>query len=316
MNNCFVTCKDAHEEATDNQWIITRRDFLKSTGIATAGICAGLPLNELFANESKAKTRFGIVTDSHYTDRSHGGSRYYRESVDKMAECVEFMNKEKVDFLIEIGDFKDQRKSPDEKTTIKDLEKIENIYAQFNGPRYHVLGNHDMDSISKEQFLTRVENTRIPEKHNYFAFQKQGVDFVVLDANYTSGGKNYDHGNFGWTDANIPPEELDWLKEKLASTTNPVIVFVHQLLDGEGKHYVENAKTVRQILQSNNNVLAVFQGHNHGGDYSHKKNIHYYTLKAMVEGSGVENNSYAIVDVHDTGDVVVTGFRKAVSKQL
>jgi len=140
--------------------------------------------------------------------------------------------------------------------------------------------------------------------------------YVVLDANYKSDGSHYDHGNFDWTDANIPPEELTWLKQELAEAPNFVIVFIHQLLDGIGPVYVNNAADVRQILQASGKVLAVFQGHHHSGSYSNIAGIHYYTLKAMVEGSGLENNSYAIAEVYPDGNIAVIGYRKAESRQL
>ncbi|GAG06588.1 unnamed protein product, partial [marine sediment metagenome] len=41
--------------------------------------------------------------------------------------------------------------------------------------------------------------------------------------------------------------------------------------------------------------------------------IHYYTLKALVEGSGPENNSYATAEVHPDGSITITGYRKALS---
>ncbi len=301
---------------TKTHQIVSRRDFLKSSAIAVGGVCAGVSITNAYAERGKAEMRFGIVTDSHYADADPQGSRYYRQSVDKMGECVERMNEEKVDFLVELGDLKDQRNPPGEKTALKDLDVIENVYAGFNGPRYHVLGNHDMDTISKEQFLAHVNNTGVSKNHNYFAFDQKGLHFIVLDANYTSEGGDYDHGNFEWTDANVPPEELDWLKAELASTSQPVIVFVHQLLDGEGSHYVENAEQVREVLASSRNVLAVFQGHDHEGGYSCIDGIHYYTLRGMVEGSGEANNSYAVVDVYNNNDLGITGFRQAGSKQM
>jgi hypothetical protein len=36
----------------------------------------------------------------------------------------------------------------------------------------------------------------------------------------------------------------------------------------------------------------------------------------MVEDPGEENNAYAIVEVRPDGSITVTGYRKAVSKQL
>ena len=70
------------------------------------------------------------------------------------------------------------------------------------------------------------------------------------------------------------------------------------------------------ILDNSSKTIAVFQGHNHNGDYSQIKGIHYYTLKAMVNGSGNQNNSYAIVEVFDDGSISITGYRKAVTKKI
>jgi predicted phosphodiesterase len=260
--------------------------------------------------------RFGIVTDTHYADADTVGTRFYRHSLNKLAECVELMNSEKVDFLIELGDFKDQNNPAVEQKTISYLQAVETVFQRFTGPTYHVLGNHDEDSISKSQFLANVENTNIDSNCSYYSFDLKGLHFVVLDANYTTDGSNYDHGNFDWTDANIPPDELDWLKQDLAAARGPVIVFIHQLLDGTGSYYVKNAVDVRQVLQESGKVLSVFQGHHHEGGYSLIEAVHYYTLKAMVEGPGSENSSYAIVEVLPNCSATVTGYRKAVGKQL
>ena len=175
------------------------------------------------------------------------------------------MNAERVDFLIELGDFKDQDKPPVEKKTLSYLQTAEKVFKRFNGPTYHVLGNHDMDSISKVQFLRRIDNTKVDSNSSYYSFDSDSLHYIVLDANYRADGTDYDHGNFDWTDANIPSKELDWLKRDLASTSGAVIVFIHQLLDGTGSVYVKNAARVRQILEASGKVLAVFQGHHHSG---------------------------------------------------
>ena len=39
-------------------------------------------------------------------------------------------------------------------------------------------------------------------------------------------------------------------------------------------------------------------------------------MKAMVEGSGVENNSYAVVEVESNHNIIVSGYRKAVNKTM
>jgi len=294
------------------EWVVTRRHFLKATGLTVAGL--SLSTSRVLAAEGD-KVSFGIVTDAHYADRP-GKGRVYNESLKKMTECVKLMNDKKVDFVVELGDFKDQGQPATEESSLAYLSAIEKVFAQFKGPRYHVLGNHDMDSISKKQFQQRVENTGIDKEATYYAYDCKGVHFVVLDACFTGKGAPYDHGKFGWRDTCIPPKELQWLKKDLASTDKPVIVFVHQLLCGEGNVYANNAAEVRKMLQEDKNVLGVFNGHHHGGKYTCIEGIHYYTLKAMVEGAGEKNNAYAIVDVHADNSMTVTGYRKAVSKEM
>jgi predicted phosphodiesterase len=310
-----TSCSTGHG---NHNWVITRRDFLKASAATLAGMAiAPLSCTQwTTSGQKRGIARLGIVTDSHYADADTIGSRYYRHSLDKMNECVELMNEKKVNFLIELGDFKDQNNPGVEQKTLTYLVAIEKVFQNFKGPTYHVLGNHDMDSISKEQFLTNVKNTSIDPSKSYYSFDFNGVHFVVLDANYKADGTDYDHGNFNWTDANIPPAELNWLKQDLTATRGPAIVFIHQLLDGTGPVYVNNAADIRQILEQSGKVTAVFQGHHHEGSYSYIEGIHYYTLKAMVEGPGQENNSYAIVEILPDQTINVTGYRKAVSKEL
>jgi alkaline phosphatase len=242
--------------------------------------------------------RFGLVTDSHYADIDTSGSRYYRDSIAKLTEAVNLFNSQGVDFIVETGDFKDQ-----------------GIYQQFNGPTYHVLGNHDMDAISKTQFLTNITNTGIASDRSYYSVDIKGVHFVFLDANYNADGSDYDHGNFNWTYAIIPQTELDWLQQNLAEANGPTVVFIHQLLDGVGDVYVKNAETVRSILEASGKVTAVFQGHHHSGSYNLINGIHYYTLKGMIEGPEPESNSYATVEIF-SDKIIVTGYRNAISKEM
>jgi len=229
---------------------------------------------------------------------------------------VDRMNAERVDFLIELGDFKDENRPPVEETTLAHLRTVEGVFRRFRGRRYHVLGNHDMDNISKQQFLSRVENTGVEASRSYYSFDVKGLHCIVLDANYRSDSRDYDHGDFDWTDANVPARELDWLRQDLAASRGAVVVFSHQLLDGTGAVYVKNAAEVRPILEGSGRVLAVFQGHHHPGAYSHINGIHYYTLKGMIEGHGEDNNSYAIVKVQPDRDITVTGYRRASSIEL
>jgi len=301
---------------SSDQWIITRRDFLKASGIVTLGLSFAQNVMKAWEQDSPLLCRFGMVTDPHYADIEDHGTRYYRQSIQKMSECVELMNQEKVDFLIELGDFTNG--TPD--GSLNHLKEIEEVFRKFNGPRYHVLGNHDLDSLSKEQFQSIIENTHIGRDQTYYSFTMKGVQFIVLDATFTSEGLPYKLGNFHWTDANISADQLAWLNHTLEQTDLPVVLFVHQLLDSregiDDRHSINNATQVRAVLESHPRVMAVFQGHQHQGQYHVINDIHYYTLKAMVEGSGEESSSYAIAEIFKNGSIRITGYRKAVGVEI
>jgi len=263
---------------------------------------------------SRALVRFGIVTDVHFADIDANGARTYRESDRKLAECVQVMNDQRADFLVELGDFKDQDPTPQEARTLGFLRHIESVFSGFDGPRYHVLGNHDVDSLSKAQFLSIAKNGAAGLTRHHYRFVRKGVQFVVLDADHKRDQSDYDHGNFDWGDANLDDVQLTWLEHTLAASREPAVVFIHQQLDGEGAYYVRNAAAVRRLLEAAGNVLAVFQGHRHEGGFSVINGVPYYTLKGTIEGSGPASNSYAIVEVRDDRSVWVTGYRHAESR--
>lgn len=294
---------------------INRRKFLRFTG-AFSGALMLDPIG-VFSKEKPIIT-FGIVTDSHYAERDVAGTRFFRESLPKMQEAMNEMNRLKVSFVIHLGDFKDQDEDPVEENTIRYLKDLENAFASFKGPRYHVLGNHDTDSISKKQFLENVTNTGILKDKSFYSFDKNNFHFVVLDADYKTDGSAYDKGNFEWTDTFIPHDQLAWLKDDLARTKLRTIVFAHQLLDDvdDPDFCVKNAANVREVLEESKKVLAVFQGHRHEERYNKIAGIHFCTLPGMVDFSGPGNNSFSTVQVYTGGDIEMIGYQRAPDRGL
>jgi hypothetical protein len=295
---------------------LDRRDFLKASAASLFGLmCGGCGL---FAPRPLRINpfRFGLLTDVHYADADPKGTHFYRESLAKVREAVERFRTERVRFLAELGDFKDMVPDEPEERTLAHLVTIEREIQRFGGATYHVLGNHDLDNLSKAQVLAHVTNTGIPANRSYYAFSAGDLRFIVIDANFLRDGRGYDRGNFDWREVYLPPAELEWLRAELSAATAPVIVLGHQRLDGDGDAQVINRAEVREIFERSGKVLAVFQGHDHKGAYSLVNGIHYYTLKAVVEDSGPENNAYAVVDVHPDLSITVTGYRRAVTLEL
>ena len=299
-----------------NNWTLSRRKFLGITGTTAVGLMLS---PDLFAKSGeKPLIRFGMISDVHYANREPAGNRFYNQSRGKVQEAIDRMNQEKLDFAIELGDFKDQDAIPNEANTLKYLADIESVFQKFKGPTYHVLGNHDMDGISKQQFLQRVENSEISNTESYYSFNQKGVHFVILDGNFTKEGKAYDHGNFSWEDASIPEEEISWLKDDLKSNKLPVVVFIHQMLDESKnvKQAVQNAAAVRQVLEQSGKVLCVFQGHVHEERFNLINGIHYYSVNAVIDGDGPENSAYMIVDIYKNGSLRIEGFRRATDREI
>ena len=295
-----------------------RRVFLPRTGLACGAACLLEP-ELLFgsAGDGKPLLRFGMVTDLHYATlpvakgNAPIGDRYYRDSCVKLREAVRVLNELRPDFMLELGDFKDL--SPDKETTLACLREIESVFSGFSGDRYHVLGNHDLDCLTKEEFLANLRNAGQSQALPHYAFQKNGVTCVVLDACYNAKYEPYRPGNWRWEEAYIPPAELRWLETTLQEAAGPVLVFGHQRLDpnAEPRHEVRNAKQVRAVLAKSGKVKAVFTGHEHFGGTCELDGIPYYSLRALVVGAAAKSNSYALGELYPDGKVCVKGYRWA-----
>ena len=298
---------------------MTRRAFLAGVGaVGAVGIAEGVSLQ----TPTKLAVRFGVVTDAHYSTQKTVGDRHYGDSLAKMRQAVDAFNGGNLDFAIELGDLKDMGPKPDRDETLRFLDAIEGAFAQFKGPRYHVLGNHDMDCISKEDFLAHTGNHGAAKGKKHYAFETGGVKFVVLDACYNKDRTPYHCGNFDWTQAYIPDDELDWFDAELKKATTPVVVFCHQMLDGFsatgalGVLVVGNWKQIAGIMESCGSVVAAIQGHHHAGHYSFRNGIHYWTMKGMITGAHPPHNSYAVVEVSPSGSISISGFGDCKSCDL
>jgi calcineurin-like phosphoesterase family protein len=129
------------------------------------------------------------------------------------------------DCILQLGDFN---------YATRQSQECMDLWRQYHGPRYHVLGNHDMDFPTTEE---SVAFWSMPARYN--SFNVGGYHFVVLDRNNLKapdGYVPYARANF-YVDApmrgHADPEQIEWLRDDLRSTSLPTVVFVHQ---GLGMH--------------------------------------------------------------------------------
>jgi predicted phosphodiesterase len=282
-----------------------RRAFLQNGTLFLTASATG-DVSSLFADEDNESLRVGLITDLHHADKPAAGTRHYRETLGKLAEAATQFEKDNPKFLVELGDLIDAADSVE--TEQRYLKTINREFSAISKDRHYVLGNHCVDTLTKDEFLGGVE-----QKRSYYSFDRGGFHFVILDACFRNDGQPYGRKNSKWNDANIPAAELEWLQADLQSTRKKTVVFAHQRLDVSNDHGVKNCPDVRQLFEESGKVLAVFQGHSHQNDLKDIGGIHYCTLVAMVEGSGAENNGYSLLQVAPDGTIRLAGFRKQKS---
>lgn len=210
--------------------------------------------------------RFAIVSDLHAPDIPDG--------LERMQAVVEAANRENVDFLIQLGDFirLDSADIPYRK-----------VWDEFKGEKYHVLGNHDLDRYTKEEY---VAGLNMPGR--YYSFDKGDFHFIVLDGNNLYDGKEYKpyaRANY-YVDSKMrafmDPEQMEWLKKDLAATDKRCIIFSHQSIDTS----MNNGSEVRSILEEENRrsgfqkVALAFSGHDHSNYTKEINGITYVQINS------------------------------------
>ncbi len=246
-----------------------RRKFINHLGVGTAASLVPatlLSFTPLITNaKSDKKLNFGIVTDVH---------KDLMPDADKRLESFIYQAQERnVDFIIQMGDF--CMAETKNKTFLK-------IWEQFKGPKYHILGNHDMDKQSKVEML---DFWGMPK--TYYSYDFSGYHFIVLDANFIyQDGKfiDYNKANFYIDDSArtyIDNEQIEWFKADLEATQLPTIVFSHQSL----WHYqwgVKNRLAIQKIMEAQKGkVICCLNGHNHLDYHHHQNGIDYVEINSM-----------------------------------
>ena len=204
------------------------------------------------------KIKIGLVADVHQ-DIIHDGWARMRVFVDEMKQ-------QKVDALVQLGDFA----MPHRKN-----QAFLDVWNDYDGPKHHVLGNHDTDSgFSKEQTMGWWG---MPER--YYSFDVGGWHFIVLDGNDKNPGKWSGYVRY------IAEDQREWLAKDLASTKAPTMIFSHQTLESDSG--VANSQEVRSVLEEANRdagwqkVYACLCGHHHTDGLTEIAGIRYIHVNSM-----------------------------------
>ncbi|MFC4559483.1 metallophosphoesterase [Virgibacillus kekensis] len=295
--------------------------FVASVGLA-APLVATTPAASVYANGTEQpKLEFGVIPDVQYCDCEVNGTRYYRDSVTKLIDASQTLNQENVDFTVQLGDLIDR--------DVKSFSTILPIFNIIEGPKYHVLGNHDFPVKTDEVIDI------LGMKNQYYDFKYKNWRFVVLDTNDLSFYANpkesekYEEAEEMYSDlvesnainaktwnGGISTEQLTWLQTvlgKAAKRNEKVVVFGHMPVYPENIHNVWNAEEMIDVLEANDNVVAYFNGHNHAGNYGAQNGIHYVNLQGMVETE--DATAYSIIRIYKNR-LEIDGYGRESSRVL
>lgn len=278
-----------------------RRHFLTTT--------LALPMvAPLARGASAAPVRFGIISDLHHGMRDDVHQRLER--------FITTMQESGVDFIIQLGDFCHSDGT-------EASQKFLDAWNTFQGPRYHVLGNHDMDKNTK---TAACDFWQINSP--YYTFDTPLFTGMVLDTNFFFRDNKYveyDTANWYGSGAEgygcLPPEQTEWMIEQASRSTKPVFLFSHYGFDHAwgawNRGYIRRALQDHNRRAERNRVATAFCGHYHLDGVNTIEQIHYIRINSASyhwlgswEGEKwiwYTDPLFAIVEVHPEGAMEITG---------
>lgn len=274
---------------------------------------------------SKEQTvSFGLIADIQYCDCETRGSRFYRNSLLKLDTCVAELNRQQVEFTVNLGDLVDRDTEENLKAILSRLDELDNKI-------YNTTGNHDYDGVTDNDAL--YKELSMPSA--YYSFAKKGWRFILLNTNEVASYANVvatpleaelkelhnairqsDRKNGASYNGGVSKKQLHWLKQELETAQKKeekVIVFSHHPLFAAPGLTALNDLEILKILSSYSCVKAGISGHHHPGDFGSYKDIPFITTEGMIETEA--ENAYGIVHLSDDR-ITLTGFGRTKSYTL
>jgi 3',5'-cyclic-AMP phosphodiesterase len=303
---------------------VKRKTFLKTTA-ATVG-SSFLPAWTLAGDEKKKVLRFAHITDIHVKP-----GVIPETGMAKALEHVQKLNP-RVDFVINGGDSIWDAMEADKEHTQLQWDLFNSILQKENSlPIYHCIGNHDIwgwfikenrpesDKLyAKEWVLESLGMT-----NRYYRFTKRNWHFIVLDSVQLNPAGGYI--------AYLDPEQLDWLKQELATIPKdqfigivshvPILSICAALFfdktEANGDLKIQrnlmhtDFMSLKKMFVQYPNIKFCLSGHIHLQDELNYLGIKYY-CNGAVSGNWWKGNfqefapAYALLELNEDGSFVRT----------
>ncbi len=256
--------------------------------------------------QDKPVLRIGVIADIQYGDIDPAGTRFYRNSLQKLEACVADLNSEQVDFSVNLGDLVDRNPG--------DLEAVLSRLEVLDQKVYNTTGNHDYVGITDNKALYR----RLGMPGAYYSFERGGWLFVRLNtnevasyANVKGTGKEKELAGIlgqirqrgrdndkSWN-GGVSAKQMKWLARSLKNAERKgknVLVFTHHPLFPAEVFTALNDHEILSTLSAYSCVKGVISGHHHTGAFGTYEGIPCITTEGMVETA--DSNAYGVLDIY------------------
>jgi len=208
------------------------------------------------------------------------------------------------DAVVNLGDLIEDFNDHDQ--DIINLNYIWDVLKEINTPFYSIIGNHDLRSMQSRREVEQIMGYR----NATFSVNVKDCHLIFLGLNVNTQAGT-EEGGIQKT-RTVSKEDLEWLKKDLERNTLPCMVFTHYGLaedDMKGNYWfsecpesalLQNREEVKDVLNNNRNVIAVFSGHQHWTKRITEGEIDYYVVGSLVENvndNGIPDGVYFDITV-------------------
>lgn len=259
-----------------------------------------------------SKCKLVIFSDIHYLEERpekvdfNLSRKLTQYSIEVINKLIDKINTDKPDISICLGDLIEGTFNHDK--DIVNYTFIWNKLKNIQVPFYSVMGNHDLRTMNSRKELEKI----MGYENATFSFNLKGYHFIILTTDIREDLGEDDGGIY--KAQCMSQKEINWLKEDLAKNKLPCIIFTHFGLAEDrqiGNYWFEkkpedglmnNRQEVKEIIKLDDNVIAIFNGHQHWTKQLIEDGKSYYVVGSLTDNIdmlGIPDGIYLEIELED-----------------
>ena len=309
---------------------LSRRQFISRSAMLAGGITAGLPIigTKASSQSSADPLRLVFATDSHLMVNSALNSE------DGLIACLSAIEgiKPKPDLILFGGDLTHESPQLDFPAAEQLIDRFLAIWKDHTGlPTFFTFGNHDLvgtknASVSRDdpRFGKGLYRSRLGLERNYYAFERAGWRFIVLDDVLPEPDGSYvgdfvdEQLAFLRTELRTRPEEPTLICGHIPSVSVLPSLSVSGVTKSEGTNIATPASLVtrntadlrKALTDTKANVKLVLAGHLHHLEQIQVDGVSFFNGGAICgnwwKGAHLGcPEGFAVFELHDDGSFAV-----------